>query len=176
MPEVLTKYPDIVIEILNDLPAINCGPNVPRKILKQCPPEQFCSLPKGELCIYNYKDLNKMTQLTSKDLLQNGGAKISKDKPLEQNFYLTVETTDDKLPRLQKIMEKTNSFYDGWGIAAKMKKGKSVWDNQTNHFFFLENYNDIRKVINTVRKEIKPNSLRIIDLTVDPVISLNVDL
>ena len=51
MPEQLTKYPDVTIEVLQSAGAV-CGQGVEQKILKQCPKESFCSLPGGEVCIY----------------------------------------------------------------------------------------------------------------------------
>lgn len=50
MPEQITKYPDITLEVLQGAGAV-CGKGAPQKILKQCPAERFCSLPTGEIII-----------------------------------------------------------------------------------------------------------------------------
>ncbi len=71
MPEILTKYPKIVKQILNDTGVVQCGKKKQKNILKKCPDEWFCSFPTGELCIYNYKDINKMTQLKRNDLVKH---------------------------------------------------------------------------------------------------------
>ena len=176
MPEVLTKYPDIVIEILNDVPVINCGPSVPRKILKQCPPEQFCSLPAGELCIYDYKDVSKMTQITPEELTQVGGNKSK----VKHNFYLVVElpNNNDKLfSNLVEVVKTTKSEYDGWETGTKiLGSGKWNWENTIKHFFFLENYKDIKKVINPIRQKIKPRSMSITDFTEDPIVRMKIQV
>ena len=49
MPEILTKHPDIVLNLLTDLGA-ECGSG-PKDILKDCPIKNFCKLPTGELCV-----------------------------------------------------------------------------------------------------------------------------
>lgn len=64
MPEIVTKYPKIVLSILKEA-NINCGTGAPQKILKSCPKENFCALPTGELCVYNVKDIGQMTQINS---------------------------------------------------------------------------------------------------------------
>ena len=72
MPEILTKHPGIVKDILNSSKDIECGKlGVKPQILKKCPAKQFCTLPQGELCIYDYRDIDKMTQLSRDDLLNN---------------------------------------------------------------------------------------------------------
>lgn len=50
MPEQITKYPDITLEVLQGAGAV-CGKGAPQKILKQCPAERFCSLPTAEIII-----------------------------------------------------------------------------------------------------------------------------
>ncbi len=64
MPEIVTKYPDIVLSILKEA-KINCGGGAPQKILTSCPKENFCSLPTGELCVYNVQDIGQMTQINA---------------------------------------------------------------------------------------------------------------
>jgi hypothetical protein len=67
MPEQLTKYPDVTLQVLRSAGAV-CGGGAPQQILKQCPAERFCSLPGGELCIYGTGELAQMTQLTPQEL------------------------------------------------------------------------------------------------------------
>jgi hypothetical protein len=38
------------------------------KILTKCPPERFCSLRTGEICVYGIADIPKMTQITTQEL------------------------------------------------------------------------------------------------------------
>ena len=68
MPEIITKYPDVVLTILKDA-KIACGAGKPQQILKHCPKDQFCSLPSGELCIYDVKQVASLSQISSLDLL-----------------------------------------------------------------------------------------------------------
>ncbi len=70
MPEILTKYPDIVIELLQNLGVV-CGEGDPQ-ILKQCPIENFCDLPKGELCVLGLDKSDELTQF-SVTSIQEGG-------------------------------------------------------------------------------------------------------
>jgi hypothetical protein len=44
MPEIISKYPDVVLKVLSGDGA-RCGEGATQKILKKCPPERFCSLP-----------------------------------------------------------------------------------------------------------------------------------
>ena len=63
MPELLTKHPKIVREVLAS-GGIKCGvqKRITPKILTKCPPDSFCSLPGGELCIYGLDQAHQMTQ------------------------------------------------------------------------------------------------------------------
>lgn len=70
MPELLTKHPDIVIKVLKSEGA-QCGTGAAPKILTKCPPEKFCTLAGGELCVYGSNDLGRMTQLSSADLCRS---------------------------------------------------------------------------------------------------------
>ena len=63
MPEILTKYPDVALSILKDA-KIACGVGKPQQVLKDCPKDQFCSLPTGELCIYGVK-ASSLSQISS---------------------------------------------------------------------------------------------------------------
>lgn len=62
MPELLTKYPHIVLKVFKDA-KITCGEKTTPKILVNCPQERFCNLPTGELCIYGLDDIPSMTQI-----------------------------------------------------------------------------------------------------------------
>ena len=41
MPEIISKYPDIVLQILRGS-GIDCGTGATQKILVNCPTENFC--------------------------------------------------------------------------------------------------------------------------------------
>ncbi len=64
MPEILTKHPEIVADILNRTKRVRCGKGDIPEILTQCPAHQFCVVPDiGEFCIYGEDQLSKMTQI-----------------------------------------------------------------------------------------------------------------
>ena len=67
MPEIISKYPDIVLQILKEA-GIECGTGAKQQILVNCPAERFCSLPTGELCVYGLNDISKMTQISGAEL------------------------------------------------------------------------------------------------------------
>ena len=69
MPEIITKYPDIVLQVLNEAGA-KCGTGAVQRILTACPPEQFCSLPTGEICVYGVNEIPQMTQISSAEITQ----------------------------------------------------------------------------------------------------------
>jgi hypothetical protein len=69
MPEQITKYPDVTIDVLKGAGAV-CGEGAPQKILTRCPAARFCSLPTGEVCVYGISEIPKMTQITTQELLQ----------------------------------------------------------------------------------------------------------
>ena len=69
MPEVISKHPEITIKVLEGAGA-RCGSQFQPKILKNCPPERFCSLPTGEICVYGVPEIPQMTQISREDLLQ----------------------------------------------------------------------------------------------------------
>jgi len=48
MPEVISKYPDVVLHVLEGA-GDRCGVAAEQRILKKCSPERFCSLPTGEI-------------------------------------------------------------------------------------------------------------------------------
>lgn len=66
MPEQLTKYPDVTIQVLQTGGA-QCGEGAEQKILRACPPASFCKLPGGEICVYGLPDAAKMTQIKAAD-------------------------------------------------------------------------------------------------------------
>ena len=67
MPEQLTKYPEVTMQVLESAGA-RCGEGGPQKILTQCPAERFCSLPGGEVCVYGVEQALQMTQIAPADL------------------------------------------------------------------------------------------------------------
>jgi hypothetical protein len=66
MPEVLSKHPDITLEVLRSAGA-QCGAGAPQQILKACPAERFCKLPGGEICVYGVPEAGRMTQMNAAD-------------------------------------------------------------------------------------------------------------
>lgn len=69
MPEILTKYPDVVLSVLKSSGA-KCGVGIKQQILTSCPTDHFCSLPQGEICVYGLNSINKMTQFGSIELAE----------------------------------------------------------------------------------------------------------
>jgi hypothetical protein len=69
MPEQISKYPDVTLQVLRESGAV-CGQGAAQKILKQCPRDRFCSLRTGEICVYGVNDIPNMTQITSQELAQ----------------------------------------------------------------------------------------------------------
>ena len=69
MPEQISKYPDVTLQVLRESGAV-CGQGAQQKILKQCPRDRFCSLRTGEICVFGINDIPKMTQITSQGLAQ----------------------------------------------------------------------------------------------------------
>jgi hypothetical protein len=67
MPEQISKYPDVTLKVLKGAGAI-CGEGTEQRILKQCPVEQFCSLPTGEICVYGIDQIPQMTQITLQEM------------------------------------------------------------------------------------------------------------
>jgi len=66
MPEIVTKYPAVLIKELKDAGG-KCGVGARVQILKNCPSDQFCVLPTGEICVYDLKDITSMTQISSSE-------------------------------------------------------------------------------------------------------------
>lgn len=67
MPEQISKYPDVTLKVLKGAGA-KCGEGVEPKILTQCPQENFCSLPTGEICVYGIEAIPQMTQISREEL------------------------------------------------------------------------------------------------------------
>jgi hypothetical protein len=67
VPEQISKYPEVTIEVLKGAGG-RCGEGVEQKILTACPPERFCSMPSGEICVYGLTDIPKMTQIKTAEL------------------------------------------------------------------------------------------------------------
>lgn len=69
MPEIISKYPDIVLQVLSRA-GIDCGTGAAQKILTSCPAEKFCSLPSGEICVYGLNEIPQMTQVSNAEIAQ----------------------------------------------------------------------------------------------------------
>jgi hypothetical protein len=69
MPETITKYPDISLEILGKS-GMECGTGAAQQILTACPPERFCSSPVGEICVYGLEEIPQMTQISTHDVAE----------------------------------------------------------------------------------------------------------
>ena len=67
MPEQISKYPDVTLKVLKEAGA-HCGEGAKQKILTQCPREQFCALPSGEICVYGIDQIPQMTQIKTEEL------------------------------------------------------------------------------------------------------------
>lgn len=63
MPEILTKHPDVVFQVLESQGA-RCGDGIKPKILTRCPTEKFCTLSGGEFCVFGAQEIDRMTQLS----------------------------------------------------------------------------------------------------------------
>jgi len=63
MPEIVTKYPAILLKELKDTGG-KCGEGARQKILTKCPVDRFCSLPTGEICVYDLNNMGTMTQIS----------------------------------------------------------------------------------------------------------------
>ena len=69
MPELLTKHPEVAIQVLVGGGA-RCGPGQEQAILKQCRPERFCSTRTGEVCVFGLDELSSMTQIKKAELAE----------------------------------------------------------------------------------------------------------
>lgn len=64
MPEQLSKHPDVTLQVLRSAGA-KCGQGEAQTILTACPPDRFCKLPGGEICVYGLPQATQMTQISS---------------------------------------------------------------------------------------------------------------
>ncbi|WED42849.1 hypothetical protein [Legionella cardiaca] len=101
MPEILTKYPEKVLQVLQGSNS-QCGAGKSQKILINCPQDRFCSLPTGELCVYGVSDLSKMTQIQFIDLFRSPGTSFSLIVLLALFFVLGL-LTGAKMAKKNKI-------------------------------------------------------------------------
>jgi hypothetical protein len=69
MPEVISKYPDITMRVLQGAGA-RCGEGAPQRILTKCPQERFCSTATGEICVYGLDEIPQMTQISPAEIIQ----------------------------------------------------------------------------------------------------------
>jgi hypothetical protein len=67
MPEQISKYPDVTLKVLKEAGA-RCGEGAKQNILTQCPRDQFCALPSGEICVYGIDQIPQMTQIKTEEL------------------------------------------------------------------------------------------------------------
>ena len=67
MPEQISKHPDVTLKVLKEAGA-RCGEGAKQKILTQCPLDQFCALPSGEICVYGIDQIPQMTQIKTEEL------------------------------------------------------------------------------------------------------------
>ena len=67
MPEQISKYPDVTLQVLKGAGA-RCGEGAAQKILTQCPAARFCALPTGEICVYGIDEIPHMTQIDMREI------------------------------------------------------------------------------------------------------------
>jgi hypothetical protein len=67
MPEQISKYPDVTLQVLKGAGA-KCGEGAAQKILTQCPAARFCALPTGEICVYGIDEIPHMTQIDVREI------------------------------------------------------------------------------------------------------------
>ena len=87
MPELISKYPDVTLQLLKEAGA-RCGEGVEQKILKKCPPAQFCALPTGEVCVYGLDQVPQMTQITPGEIARAAAGKAG--RPWQDSITLSV--------------------------------------------------------------------------------------
>jgi hypothetical protein len=63
MPEQLSKYPDVTLQVLKSGGA-KCGEGAVQEILTSCPARNFGKLPGGGVCVYGLNRAPDMTQNT----------------------------------------------------------------------------------------------------------------
>ena len=67
MPEQISKYPDVTLQVLKGAGG-RCAAGAEQKILTQCAPERFCSFASGEVCVFGLEHVSQMTQINANDL------------------------------------------------------------------------------------------------------------
>lgn len=67
MPEQISKYPKVTLQVLQSAGA-RCGEGGQQQILTDCPPERFCALSGGEVCVYGLEQIPQMTQISAQEL------------------------------------------------------------------------------------------------------------
>jgi len=67
MPEQISKYPEVTLQVLKGAGGI-CGEGAEQKILTRCPAEKFCALPTGEICVFGLEQIPQMTQITVQEV------------------------------------------------------------------------------------------------------------
>jgi hypothetical protein len=67
MPEQISKYPEVTLKVLKGSGAV-CGEGAEQRILTKCPPENFCSLRAGEICVYSIDEIPQMTQINTQEI------------------------------------------------------------------------------------------------------------
>jgi hypothetical protein len=70
MPEVISKHPEITMQVLQGAAGVTCGAEAQQRILTQCPQERFCATPTGEICVYGLNEIPQMTQINRSDLMR----------------------------------------------------------------------------------------------------------
>ena len=95
MPELLTKHPDIVIELLLETGRVKLDEE--KTILTKCPDSQFLRVYDkrgefiGELCVYDISKIDEMTQFGCDDVAKSSKkcslCKKSGHNKSNQNFH-----------------------------------------------------------------------------------------
>jgi len=87
MPELISKYPEITLQILREAGA-RCGEGAEQRILTKCPPAQFCALPTGEVCVYGLDAIPQMTQITPREIARSVAGK--EGRPWQDSIALSI--------------------------------------------------------------------------------------
>ena len=70
MPEVITKHPQQLIQLLKAA-KMKCGDAKTKPlILTSCPSESFCKIPQGEICVYGIQSARNMDQFGTLDFFK----------------------------------------------------------------------------------------------------------
>lgn len=87
MPEILTKHPEVVKELLASQGA-RCGAGVTPRVLEACPPAGLCGLEAGELCVFGPAEVGLMTQLSRTELC--GGSVVAQPTAVGTGLLLAI--------------------------------------------------------------------------------------